>query len=101
MPEVDEVDDVAEPEPVGQVAERAAEQQPEGDRQERVPTGAAVVPDDRRPTTPRDTIAEQDRLVPEQPEQRAVVLRVDQAHEVADDLDPLARLEDRHQPRLG
>ena len=32
MPGVDEVDDVAEPEPVEQVADRAAEEQPEGDR---------------------------------------------------------------------
>ena len=33
MPDVDEVDDVAEPQPVDQVAERAAEQEPERDRQ--------------------------------------------------------------------
>ena len=34
-PDVDEVDDVAEPEPIEHVADRAAEQQPERDRQVR------------------------------------------------------------------
>ena len=33
MPDVDEVDDVAEPQPVDQVAQRAAEQQAQRDRQ--------------------------------------------------------------------
>ena len=42
MPDVDEVDDVAEAEPVDHVAERAAEQQAERDRQ--VAVAARSVP---------------------------------------------------------
>ena len=100
MPEVDEVDDIADPEPVGHVAERAAEQQAERDRQERVPAGRAVEPDDRA-DDPDGHDREHDRLVAEQAEQRAVVLRVDEPHVVAEDVDPLAWREERHQPRLA
>ena len=54
MPDVDEVDDVAEAEPVDQVADRAAEQQPERDRQVQAPAGPRVVADDQADDDERD-----------------------------------------------
>ena len=99
-PDVHEVDDVAEPQPVDHVAERAAEEQPEGDREVQAPPGVTVIPDDQGDDADRDE-AEQDRLVVEQPEERARVLAEDEAHVVTDDRDDLARTEVGDQDRLG
>src|SRR4029079_4891527 len=98
--DIDEVDDVADSEPVGHIPERATQQQPERDRQQRVPSRGVVEPDDRPDDADRDDREEQ-RLVVEEPEQRAGVLRMDKAHVVADDLDLLAGRQERHEPRLG
>ena len=97
---VDEVDDVAEAQPVDEVAERAAEQQPEGDRQ--VAASARPGRGSRRSGRPRRSTPapKSERLAAEQPEQAAVVLRVDEADEVADDVDRLARREDDDEPGL-
>ena len=59
-PGVHEVDDVAEPDPIGQVAERAAEEQPERDREVVVPAARARGrgrSGRRRPSTPGRTAA--------------------------------------------
>src|SRR4029453_16291384 len=97
--DIDEVDDVADAEPIGHVAECAAEEEPERDGQQRVPAGTVVEPHDRSHDTDRDDREEQ-CLVAEQPEERARVLRVDEADIVADDLDALTRGQRRDQPRL-
>ena len=89
-PDVHEVDDVAEAQPVDHVAERAAQQQPEGDREVQAPPGVTVIPDDQGDDAERDQ-AEQDRLVVEQPEERTRVLAEDEAHVITDDRDDLAR----------
>ena len=77
-PDVDEVDDVAEAQPVDQVADRAAEQETERERQVQAPPGSRVVADDQRHDDERHD-PEHERVVAEQAEQRAGVLAEDRA----------------------
>src|SRR6187431_1025485 len=44
---VDEVEDISEAQAIDHIAERAPEQQAKGDREERVPPRAGVIPDDQ------------------------------------------------------
>src|SRR6266404_7141002 len=81
---VDEVDDIAETQPVRHVAERPTEQQAEGDRQVRASPGPRVIRDDEPDHDDRDE-PEDRGVVAEQPEQRPVVLAIHEPERVADD----------------
>src|SRR3954451_15801347 len=89
-PRVDEVHDVATGEPIDQVPDRATEQQPEGNCRHDPVAGLALVPDDQREHDDRHG-REQDRAIAEQSEEGAAVLRVDEAEQIPDDRDALAR----------
>src|SRR5689334_15131800 len=82
-PDVDEVDDVTEAQPVGHVAERATEQQSERDRQVQAAADLAVVQHDQADHEERHD-PEQHGVVPEEPEQRARILAVHEADPVAE-----------------
>ena len=99
---IDEVDDVAEPQPVDEVADRAAEQQPEGDRACSAAAGAGRGTTTISPTTHERHEPEEQRLVAKQAEQRRRVFcewtRRTQSPTTATD-SPGARNDD--EPRLG
>src|SRR3954469_1313615 len=89
-PRVDEVHDVATGEPIDEVADRATEQQPEGHCGHDPVARLAFVPDDQREHDDRHG-GEQDRAIAEEPEERATVLRMDEAQQIPDHRDALAR----------
>ena len=101
MPDVDEVDDVAEAEPVDEVAERAAEQQPERDRQVEAPArprrGTRRSATRRRATRARTAIAWSRKSPKSAPEFWLKTRRT----VVADDLDRLARVDRGDEPGLA
>ena len=88
-PGVHEVDDVAVANPVDEIADRAAEQQAQGDRQDDARPGPGVVRDDQADHGEgRDR--QHDGRALEEAEQPAVVPAVDESQPVADDLDRAA-----------
>ena len=89
-PGVDEVDDVAEPQPVGEVADRPAEEQAQRDRDEEAGPGPRLVPDDE-PDDDQADDPEHDRRPLEEAEQRALVVGHRDPHDVAEDRDRARR----------
>src|SRR4029079_4204609 len=65
--DIDEVDDVADAEPVGHMPEASTQQQLERNREQRVSSRGVVEPDDRANDTDRDDREEQ-RLIVEEAE---------------------------------
>ena len=88
-PGVHEIDHVAIADPVDEIADRAAEQQPQGDRQDHARLRPGVVRDDQADHREgRDR--QHDGGALEEAEQPAVVPAVDESQPVADDLDRAA-----------
>src|SRR6266540_845141 len=89
---VHEVHDVAQPQPVDEVADRAADEQAQSQRDEEVLAGPRLVPDDDAQHGQADQREQQGRAL-EHPEQRTLVVRQGDPDEVARDLHGTADLE--------